>query len=75
MKILSLYNEPVKLEVGDLIAKDDGQLWIMDGCDVYKATQPLDKLDLTSRIYVHSAGNYAKHKENFSELEWIRYQP
>ena len=43
MKILSLYNEPVKLEVGDLIAKDDGQLWIMDGCDVYKATQPLDK--------------------------------
>jgi hypothetical protein len=75
MKILSLYNEPIKLEKGDLIAKDDGKLWIMDGCNVYKATQPPDQLDLQSRIYVNSAGTYSKHKENFSDLEWIRYCP
>ena len=75
MKIKALYNTPVQLEEGDLIAKINGWLFIKQGDHIYKANKPLDMLDLNSDVHVNTVATIPYQHKFFSEVEWIKYEP
>ena len=78
MKILSLYNTPIKLEEGDLIAIDKTKkiLWIRINDQLYTTIEPKDKLNLKNRLYVNSAGYYSRDKSILPDnLKWRKYNP
>ena len=82
MKILSIYNTPVRLERGDLIAVDSekDRLYIraVDNL-VYVACTRASEIDLGGEIYVSSAGNWedelhrASISKDIPDLVWGEY--
>ena len=79
MKIVSLYNTPVRLEEGDLIALEEDtskgmcRVWIRKGEDLYIAG--LNKNDtLEGVLYANSAGVYSQDKSILpKDLKWRPY--
>jgi len=77
MEIQAIYNTPVILEVGDLIAleKENNRLWIRSGDKLFISCQEMDKIDLESRIFVNSAGFFSRDERLLPKVEWQEYKP
>ena len=75
MEITCVYNAPVLLEDGDLIAVDTKKrwLWIRDADKLYKSCDTIDNIDLEKRIYVNSAGYYTRHYKLLPAMVWVKY--
>ncbi|MFH1210118.1 MAG: hypothetical protein V1663_05005 [archaeon] len=77
MEIISIYNTPIILEEGDLIAidKQTRRLYIREGDKFYVSCNRLDRFNLEDIIEVNSIGNYSRNKDSHPNLRWRRYKP
>ena len=82
MIIGSLYNTPIRLEEGELIAFEIDtkknkkiKLWIRCGENLYASCETMSELDLEGKIYVNSAGYYSRDKGILPDLIWKTYCP
>jgi len=77
MEIINIYNTPIRLEEGDLIAidKQTRRLYIRDGDKFYVSCNKLDRFNLENLVEVHSIGNYSRNKDLHSNLRWKKCKP
>ncbi len=79
MKISALYNTPIELEEGDLIAiedsRDNARLYIRNGDNLYVSVGLIDPSNIPQKLNVNSAGYMSEQSKYHPKLVWEEYHP
>jgi len=79
MKVQALYDTPIELEGGNLIAIEGSgnntRLWVRNGDKLYVSVESIDASNIPRELNVNSAGYMPKQSKYIPKLVWEKYYP